>query len=315
MSRSELHALVRDLRQYLQWQSVPHGGVVPASDEEVVAAQRSRAQMAEAKLRRAMAPPTPAAPEPREEAPRPADRPAVQAPVAKVEPPASAAAPATAALWKNDSFGAAPRPVFAQPSAPNQKAEVPAETDPAKRLEMLREYIGDCTRCGLCEHRQNIVFGVGNPHARLMFVGEGPGRDEDLQGEPFVGKAGQLLDKMIGAMGLKRDDVYICNVVKCRPPNNRDPEPQEVARCAPFLRKQIEMVNPEVIVALGKFASNTLTRNDGALGKIRGRWHTFGEIDLMPTYHPAYLLRNEGGKRAAWEDLQKVMKKLGLERR
>jgi DNA polymerase len=179
-------------------------------------------------------------------------------------------------------------------------------------LRAIREEMGDCSRCKLCKGRNNIVFGVGHPQARLVFVGEGPGQDEDLQGEPFVGKAGQLLTKMIEAMKLARDDVYIANVVKCRPPNNRDPEPDEVAACEPFLVKQLEAIKPEVIVALGKHAAHTLLREKTPITKMRGQWKTYHGIKLMPTYHPAYLLRNPAEKRAAWADLQEVMKTLGL---
>lgn len=179
-------------------------------------------------------------------------------------------------------------------------------------LEAIRTELGDCQRCGLAGGRTNIVFGVGSSDARLMFIGEGPGRDEDLQGEPFVGKAGQLLTKMIGAMGLKRADVYIANIVKCRPPRNRDPEPQEVESCEPFLRKQIEVVRPEVIVTLGKYASQTILRDDTAISRLRGNWRDYQGVAVMPTFHPAYLLRDAKQKKPVWQDLQAVMKRLGL---
>ena len=179
-------------------------------------------------------------------------------------------------------------------------------------LKDLRAEIGDCTRCVLCKGRTNIVFGVGNPKAQLMFVGEGPGADEDLKGEPFVGRAGQLLTKMIEAMGLKRSDVYIGNIVKCRPPNNRNPEPDEIAACMPFLKKQIEVINPEVLVCLGKFAAQTLLQTETPISKLRGEFQNYGDIKLMPTYHPAFLLRNPNMKKAVWEDLKMVMKVLGL---
>jgi DNA polymerase len=179
-------------------------------------------------------------------------------------------------------------------------------------LEQLRDAIGDCRRCKLCAGRTNLVFGVGNPNARLMFVGEGPGRDEDLRGEPFVGRAGQLLTDIITkGMGLKRDDVYIANVVKCRPPENRNPEPDEVAACEPFLKKQIALIGPEVIVALGKFAVQTLLQSKIPITKLRGQWHTYQGIKLMPTFHPAYLLRNPGDKKLVWEDIKKVIEALG----
>ena len=181
----------------------------------------------------------------------------------------------------------------------------------ANTLEDLRAAIGDCQRCKLCSGRTHIVFGVGNPRARLMFVGEGPGRDEDLQGEPFVGRAGQLLTDIITkGMGLNREDVYICNVVKCRPPENRNPEPDEVAACEPFLKKQIDLVRPAVIVGLGKFAVQTLLQSTVAISKLRGNWHSYHGIKLMPTFHPAYLLRNPADKKLVWQDIKQVMKEL-----
>ena len=181
----------------------------------------------------------------------------------------------------------------------------------ADSLENLRAAIGDCKRCKLCSGRTHIVFGVGNPRAKLMFVGEGPGRDEDLQGEPFVGRAGQLLTDIITkGMKLRREDVYIANVVKCRPPENRNPEPDEVAACEPFLKKQIDLVRPEVIVGLGKFAVQTLLQSKVPITKVRGTWHSYHGIKLMPTFHPAYLLRNPADKKLVWEDIQKVMKEL-----
>lgn len=181
----------------------------------------------------------------------------------------------------------------------------------AKTLEELRAQIGDCRLCKLCAGRTHIVFGVGNPKARLMFVGEGPGRDEDIQGEPFVGRAGLLLNDIITkGMGLKREDVYIANVVKCRPPENRNPEPDEVAACEPFLKKQIDLIRPEVIVGLGKFAVQTLLQNKVPITKVRGTWHQYHGIKLMPTFHPAYLLRNPADKKLVWEDIKKVIKEL-----
>jgi DNA polymerase len=183
-----------------------------------------------------------------------------------------------------------------------------------KTLEELRAQIGDCRRCKLCSGRTNLVFGVGHPNARLMFVGEGPGRDEDIQGEPFVGRAGQLLTDIITkGMGLKREDVYIANVVKCRPPENRNPEPDEVAACEPFLKKQIDLVRPEIIVGLGKFAVQTLLQSKVPISKLRGNWHRYHGIKLMPTFHPAYLLRNPADKKLVWEDIKKVIKELSGE--
>jgi uracil-DNA glycosylase family 4 len=179
-------------------------------------------------------------------------------------------------------------------------------------LEELRTFIGDCRRCKLWSGRTNLVFGVGNPKAKLMFVGEGPGRDEDLQGEPFVGRAGQLLTDIITkGMGLRRKDVYIANVVKCRPPQNRNPEPDEVATCEPFLKKQVDIVRPQIIVALGKFAVQTLLQTTTPITRLRGNWHTYHGIKLMPTFHPAYLLRNPGDKKLVWEDIKKVIQEMG----
>ena len=184
--------------------------------------------------------------------------------------------------------------------------------DPAALLRLIREDIGDCTRCRLHLGRKNIVFGVGNPRADLMFVGEGPGADEDEQGEPFVGRAGQLLNKMIEAMDLKRGDVYIANVVKCRPPGNRTPERDECDTCSPFLARQIEAMAPRVIVALGAVAARTLLEVNQSMAALRGRWHDFRGIPLAVTYHPAFLLRDPRQKKETWKDLQMVMQYLGL---
>ncbi len=186
-------------------------------------------------------------------------------------------------------------------------------------LDETRAVLGDCRRCGLCATRTNIVFGVGNPSARLVFVGEGPGADEDASGEPFVGRAGELLTRMIGAMGLRRDDVYIANVVKCRPPGNREPHPDEALRCMPFLRAQLAAIAPEVVVTLGRSALVHLGGKPVTMRAARGRWLRVDEIDVMPTFHPAYILRLRGdelqqARRDAWTDLQQVMDRLGLPR-
>ncbi|HEY1372256.1 MAG TPA: uracil-DNA glycosylase [Candidatus Binatia bacterium] len=181
----------------------------------------------------------------------------------------------------------------------------------SQSLEELRAAIGDCRRCKLWSGRTHLVFGVGNPRAKVMFVGEGPGRDEDLKGEPFVGRAGQLLTDIITkGMKLRREDVYIANVVKCRPPNNRDPEPDEVEACEPFLKKQVDLVRPKIIVALGRFAVQCLLRSKQPITRLRGQWHEYEGIRLMPTFHPAYLLRNPGDKKLVWEDIQKVIEAL-----
>jgi uracil-DNA glycosylase len=177
----------------------------------------------------------------------------------------------------------------------------------------IRDDIGDCTRCKLHKGRNKIVFADGDPKAKLVFVGEGPGRDEDMQGLPFVGRAGKLLTQMIEAMGLQRGDVYICNVVKCRPPENRLPEPDEIKTCSPFLLRQLDVVDPQVIVALGACAAQTLLQTTRGISHFRGQWQEFGGRKLMATYHPAYLLRNPPAKADVWKDLQMVMAELGLE--
>ena len=231
---------------------------------------------------------------------------------------------ATTPIWKqHDSIrevtggkrATSRKPAGSPDNAKSDKKPAEAPQTPAEKMAFLQNYLGDCQRCPLSEGRTNIVFGDGDPQADLMFIGEGPGRHEDQQGVPFVGKSGQLLTKMIEAMGLKREEVYITNVVKCRPPGNRNPAPLEIKECSPFLKKQIEVVEPKVIVTVGKFASNTLLQKDESLGRLRGRWHDHKGIAVMPTYHPAYLLRNEDKpkfKRRSWKDLQMVMQRLGL---
>ena len=202
----------------------------------------------------------------------------------------------------------------AKPQPASAALPAPAAVGPTAKnpptLQQVRKELGDCQRCKLARGRTKIVFGVGNPKAELVFVGEGPGAEEDAQGLPFVGAAGQLLTKMIEAMGLRREQVYICNVVKCRPPGNRDPEPDEIEACEPFLKAQLAAIRPKAIVALGRFAVQTLLRDKSPITRQRGRWREFDGIQLMPTFHPAYLLRNPSEKRRAWEDLQQVMKYL-----
>lgn len=196
---------------------------------------------------------------------------------------------------------------------PKPRVRVSASDTPNQsQLDQIAASITNCTLCKLCRNRTQVVFGVGNPNAELVFVGEAPGFDEDQQGIPFVGKAGQLLTKMIAAMGLPRDEVYICNVVKCRPPGNRNPELDEIALCEPFLFKQLEIIHPRVLVALGKFAAQTLLNTTEPISRLRGRWFEYRGIRLMPTFHPSYLLRSPEEKHKAWEDLQKVMAELGL---
>lgn len=228
--------------------------------------------------------------------------------------------------WKTN-VGAGPR---ACPPSDDTKQIVKSQGThrevPPQSLEDLRTEIGDCTRCQLHNGRTQIVFGVGNPKAELMFVGEAPGRDEDIKGEPFVGRAGQLLTKIIEAMGFQRSDIYIANVVKCRPPENRNPAPDEIATCSPFLFKQIELIQPKVIVGLGSFAVQTLLATEEKITSLRGKIHLWPNavvqkklniqlplesIKFMPTYHPAFLLRNPNMKKPVWEDMQIVMKELG----
>jgi len=183
---------------------------------------------------------------------------------------------------------------------------------PDDTLLKIHTDLGDCTRCKLHRGRTKLVFGDGNPKAELVFVGEGPGRDEDAQGLPFVGRAGKLLTQMIEAMGLQRQDVYICNVVKCRPPENRTPEKEEVETCSPFLLRQLDAISPKVIVCLGSVAAQTLLETNRGISHFRGEWLEFRGRKLMATYHPAYLLRNPSAKGEVWKDLQKVMAVLGL---
>ena len=177
-------------------------------------------------------------------------------------------------------------------------------------LDIVREELGECTRCSLCTSRKNIVFGKGNPHASLVFVGEAPGGDEDVAGEPFVGEAGQLLTRIIQSIKLRREDVYICNVIKCRPPKNRDPKPVEIEACFPFLKKQLEVIRPRFICALGKFAAQTLLGTTERISKLRGKIYEFNHIKVVPTFHPASLLRNPEWKREVWQDMQLIQKLL-----
>jgi uracil-DNA glycosylase family 4 len=221
------------------------------------------------------------------------------------------------------STASAPKP------APPPKSAAPAVVAPASlpslfesidrivddTLPRIREDIGDCTRCKLHKGRTNIVFGVGNPKAQLMFVGEGPGHDEDIKGEPFVGRAGKLLTQMIEAMSLRREDVYIANVVKCRPPENRLPEKDEITTCSPFLMRQIDVIKPKVVCCLGSCAAQTLLQTTQGISRFRGEWFDFRGAKLIATYHPAYLLRNPPAKSEVWKDLQKVMVVLGLQPR
>ncbi|WP_075006228.1 uracil-DNA glycosylase [Stigmatella aurantiaca] len=304
-SPEALGEVVEDLRRHLLWQE-ESGGRALLVDSAKLAAERSASL-------RSMLPPRGAAPAkapPAEPAPAPP-------PVPRAEVPRAAAPERPAAL--------APRPASppvaasgngllldVPQKAPPYPGALPGVVDGERpTLDEIRRTLGDCQRCKLCTGRKNIVFGVGNPRADLVFVGEGPGENEDLKGIPFVGAAGDLLTKMIQAMGFSRDDVYICNVVKCRPPGNRNPEPDEIASCEPFLRSQLLAIQPKVIVALGKFAAQTLLRDSTPITRLRGQWREYQGVKLMPTFHPAYLLRSPAEKRKAWEDLQQVMKIFG----
>jgi len=205
-------------------------------------------------------------------------------------------------------YGAAASLAGGQPEYAKAEVEDPAMA--AETLVDIRADLGECRRCPLCESRKNIVFGVGSNKAPVLFVGEAPGRDEDIQGEPFVGEAGQLLTKMIIAMGYQRSEVYICNLLKCRPPDNRNPLPEEIAQCSPFLLRQVKAIDPKAIVALGTFSAQTLLGSTEPISRLRGRFHNYHGIPLMPTFHPAYLLRSPEKKREVWADLQQVMKLL-----
>jgi DNA polymerase len=232
--------------------------------------------------------------------------------------------------WQRDCglswlpLGIAAPPALPSPAArgvPVVASAPPARATPAgdaplgalTSLDALRAHIGDCRRCKLAGGRTTLVFGVGSAAADLMFIGEGPGHDEDVRGEPFVGRAGQLLTEIITkGMKLRREDVYIANVVKCRPPNNRNPEADEIASCMPFLQRQVDLVAPRVIVALGTFAAQTLLGVRTPITRLRGVWHDYRGIKVMPTFHPAYLLRTPGDKRLVWADIKLVMAELGL---
>ena len=248
---------------------------------------------------------------------RPAARAAADSPV---DPPSAGTIDSIAADRRAHAPGGAAhvRPASPPPRVPVAKAApasgnlfVGAGVQQAQTLEALRGELGDCQRCKLWRGRAHIVFGVGNPRAALMFVGEGPGRDEDLQGEPFVGRAGKLLTEIITkGMKMRREDVYIANVIKCRPPENRNPEPDEIAACEPFLLRQIEIVAPKVLMALGTFAAQTLLGVRTPISRLRGRWHDYHGVKLMPTLHPAYLLRNPNDKRLVWEDVKMVLREL-----
>jgi len=233
--------------------------------------------------------------------------PSVEMAAAPKSQPATRIAPASPAAANK------PAPSLAIPVAPGPSLFEVVERVPGETLDDIRADLGECTRCRLHKTRNKIVFGVGNPKAELVFVGEGPGHDEDVQGEPFVGRAGKLLTQMIEAMSLRREDVYICNVVKCRPPENRLPEKDEIATCSPFLLRQLAAIEPKVICCLGACAAQTMLATTQGISKFRGEWFDFRGSKLIATYHPAYLLRNPPAKSEVWKDLQKVMAVLGLQ--
>jgi uracil-DNA glycosylase len=196
---------------------------------------------------------------------------------------------------------------------PAARVSAVEDSDSKTLLAELEAIATVCVKCNLAKTRTQVVYGVGNPNADLMFIGEAPGRDEDEQGKPFVGRAGQLLTDIIKAMKLTRDDVYIANVIKCRPPENRNPEPDELDSCRPYIRQQVEIIQPKVIVALGRFALQSLTEKAYGIMSVRGQWLEYLGVKLMPTYHPAYLLRNPSAKKDVWTDMKKVMAELGME--
>lgn len=197
--------------------------------------------------------------------------------------------------------------------ASNERPDIQSESAGSETLKEIRQELGDCRRCKLSKRRRNIVFGAGNPQARLMFVGEGPGADEDFQGEPFVGAAGRLLTKIIQAIHLTREEVYIANIIKCRPPGNRNPEPEEIRTCYPFLERQIQAIRPEFICALGSFAARTLLNTTQPISRLRGRFHDYKGIKVIPTFHPAFLLRKPERKRDVWEDMKMLIREMGHE--
>jgi len=213
--------------------------------------------------------------------------------------------------WRDVEIAALARDADAHAAATVAATEPPGG-DPiaAENLVEMAQRLSDCRRCRLCQGRTQVVFGVGNPKARVLFVGEGPGADEDRLGEPFVGRAGQLLNIMLPSIGLRREDVYIANIVKCRPPGNRDPQPDEAAACMPFLKRQIELIDPTVIVLLGRIAARFLLGTTAPISSYRGRWTSWHGRDVLPTFHPAYLLRNPAAKRESWADLKQLRARL-----
>ncbi|HEY3451962.1 MAG TPA: uracil-DNA glycosylase [Myxococcales bacterium] len=315
--REELASIALDLCGHLEW--LRENGVreVPAVPKPVAAPAAGPAKAEAATPEAGTAPVSGLRAAVRAAAGVPDKRPAAPPPSAAPSPLPAKAPPAASGASSRTAPEPAKAPAAVAPAtAPAPAAEKPAHTS----LEQIRAELGDCKRCKLHQKRKNIVFGVGSSAAQLVFVGEGPGADEDTQGIPFVGAAGQLLTKMIEAMGFTRDEVYICNVVKCRPPGNRDPEPEEISACEVFLKAQLALLKPKAIVTLGKFATMTLLREPGgSITRMRGQWRRYQGIPLMPTFHPSYLLRQKtqeeiySEKKKVWDDLQQVMKVLGRE--
>ena len=295
--RSELREIAAAVRAHVEWLRV--SGAVGLPRGERPGATPVRPELAPDPTPEVVAPTTLRSEAPRRDPPRADARPAAPGFALATPGPAPVAADPAAS-------GPAPAPA----AAPTVPALPPEER--TRRLDVLAESIRGCTRCALHAARTQTVFARGTGASGLCFVGEGPGADEDEQGFPFVGKAGQLLDRMIEAMGFGRDDVYVCNIVKCRPPNNRKPEPEEMAACMPYLNEQLELLAPEVIVALGATAVQGLFGTSEGITRLRGRWKLFrGRVPVMPTFHPAFLLRNPAAKKEVWEDLQAVLRQMG----
>lgn len=339
--RQELAELTAAVRAFVEWHAMTGSAGLPGGDASPGEAEPAQPQAAQAWRPAAAHPdPTPppahhaaqaqpaAHPPPHHDAPQASHaRPAAPPPAHPPAAHAPAHAPANhdaEAPWlrrgPQPAPPAAPQPPPASaglhaPVAPAPAAPPPGATSPEERrvrLATLAEEVRGCTRCGLHAGRTQTVFHRGDPGSEIVFVGEGPGMEEDLSGEPFVGQAGQLLDKMIAAMGYRRDDVYICNIVKCRPPGNRKPEPDEIAACSPYLASQLALVRPKVMVALGATAVQGLLGTSEGITRLRGTWKLYkGSTPVMPTFHPAYLLRQPGAKREVWSDLKEVMRFLG----
>lgn len=311
--REELAELAASIRAYVEWQADTGASGLPSetAPPAALAGTGAAAPMAPAPAPRSPAPTATAAAAPSwpVSPARPAVGPAMRLAEASVTPsPPPAVGPPPPAL----AMVEVPKPPQAQAPAPATAPRDAGTDERRTRLALLAEEVRSCTRCALHETRQQTVFSRGDPFAELVFIGEGPGADEDAQGEPFVGPAGQLLDRMIAAMGYRRDEVYIANIVKCRPPSNRKPEPAEMAACLPFLTQQVTLVKPRVLVALGATAMQGLCGTTEGITRLRGKWKLYkGSIPIMPTFHPAYLLRNPAAKRDVWSDLQDVMKHLG----